>query len=100
MRTPVKTRARTGTVVRDRRPRNRSLGVELGRGQSVAATQAGRRSVAEGVPTARSAVALGARHGVELPIAREVAAILFEGRAPAAAVANLMERDLKAEQWR
>jgi len=80
--------------------RNRSLGVELGRGRSYAEAQAGRRTVAEGVNTARTAVALAERHGVELPIAREVAAILFSGRSPAQAVASLMERDLKAEQWR
>ncbi len=80
--------------------RNRSLGVELGRGRLYAEVQAGRRTVAEGVNTARTAVALAERHGVELPIAREVAAILFGGRTPAQAVASLMERDLKAEQWR
>jgi glycerol-3-phosphate dehydrogenase (NAD(P)+) len=45
-------------------------------------------------------VALGERHGVELPIAREVADVLFRGKAPRQAVADLMERDLKAEQWR
>jgi glycerol-3-phosphate dehydrogenase (NAD(P)+) len=55
--------------------------------------------VAEGVNTARSAVTLAERHGVELPIAREVAAVLFHGKSPAKAVADLMERDLKPEQW-
>lgn len=79
--------------------RNRSLGVEIGRGRSLAEATAGRPEVAEGVNTARNAVALGARHGVELPIAREVSAVLFEGRAPREAVAALMERDLKPEQW-
>ncbi len=80
--------------------RNRSLGVALGRGQSLAEAQAGKPSVAEGVNTARAAVALGARHGVDLPIASEVAAILFDGKAPRQALSDLMERDLKAEQWR
>ncbi len=80
--------------------RNRSLGVELGKGRTLEQAQAGKQSVAEGVPTARTAVALAARHGVELPIAREVAAILFEGKSPQRAVTALMERDLKAEQWR
>jgi len=80
--------------------RNRSLGVALGRGRSLAEEQAGRTSVAEGVNTARAAVALGERHGVELPIARQVAAILFEGKPPRQAIGDLMERDLKAEQWR
>lgn len=80
--------------------RNRSLGLELGRGRSLAEAQAGKSSVAEGVNTARTAVALGDRHGVELPIARQVAAILFEAKPPKQALAELMERDLKAEQWR
>lgn len=80
--------------------RNRTLGFELGRGKSFAEAQRGKRSVAEGVNTARSAVALGERHGVELPIAREVAAILFENKAPAQAVTDLMDRALKAEVWR
>ena len=80
--------------------RNRTLGFELGRGKSFAEAQRGKRSVAEGVNTARSAVALAERHGVELPIAREVAAILFEGKAPAQAVTDLMDRALKAEVWR
>jgi glycerol-3-phosphate dehydrogenase (NAD(P)+) len=80
--------------------RNRSLGVALGQGQTFAQAQAGKPTVAEGVNTTRTAVALGERHGVELPIAREVADVLFRGKAPRQAVADLMERDLKAEQWR
>ena len=80
--------------------RNHQLGVELGSGKRLEEALAGRASVAEGVNTARSAVTLGERHGVELPIAREVAAVLFHGKSPRRAVADLMERDLKAEQWR
>jgi glycerol-3-phosphate dehydrogenase (NAD(P)+) len=80
--------------------RNRSLGVELGRGVPLAQALAGRATVAEGVNTARAAVALGARHGVELPIAGQVAEVLFDGKPPRQAVAALMERELKAEQWR
>jgi glycerol-3-phosphate dehydrogenase (NAD(P)+) len=79
--------------------RNRGLGVELGRGTSLAQALAGKQTVAEGVNTARTAVALGERHGVELPIAREVADVLFRDKAPRQAIADLMERDLKAEQW-
>src|SRR5216110_2089203 len=80
--------------------RNHALGVELGRGRRLEDALAGRATVAEGVNTARAAVSLGERHGVELPIAREVAAVLFHGKSPGRAVADLMERDLKAEQWR
>jgi glycerol-3-phosphate dehydrogenase (NAD(P)+) len=80
--------------------RNRSLGVELGKGRSLAEVLAERRTVAEGVHTARAAVELGRRTGVELPIATEVSQILFGGKSPRRAIADLMERELKAEQWR
>jgi glycerol-3-phosphate dehydrogenase (NAD(P)+) len=80
--------------------RNRTLGIALGRGQSLADAQAGRSSVAEGVNTAKTAVALAERHKVELPISCQVADILFHGKAPRQAIGELMERDLKAEQWR
>jgi glycerol-3-phosphate dehydrogenase (NAD(P)+) len=85
----------TGTL-----SRNRSLGVELGRGRRLDDILASRRSVAEGVTTARTAVLLAERHGVELPIAREVSAILFQNKEPRQAIADLMERTLKPEQWR
>jgi glycerol-3-phosphate dehydrogenase (NAD(P)+) len=80
--------------------RNHTLGVALGRGQSLEEALAGRPTVAEGVNTARAAVALGERHGVELPIAQQVTEVLFHGKAPRQAIADLMERELKAEQWR
>lgn len=79
--------------------RNRSLGVELGRGRTLEDVLAKRLSVAEGVGTARAAVALAAEVGVELPIAREVACVLFEGKAPRQAIGELMERSLKSETW-
>ncbi len=80
--------------------RNHQLGIELGEGKPLEQALAGRAAVVEGVNTARSAVALAVRHAVELPIAREVAAVLFDRKAPAQAVADLMERELKPEHWR
>lgn len=80
--------------------RNRSLGLALAQGQTLEGYTARHRSVAEGVTTARSAVALGERHGVELPICQQVYQILFAGKAPADAVKDLMERAPKMEQWR
>lgn len=85
----------TGTL-----SRNRSLGVELARGRRLADVLAERRTVAEGVETARTAVDLGNRHGVELPIATEVTRVLFEDKPPRQAIQDLMERTPKAEQWR
>lgn len=77
--------------------RNRTLGVALGQGQTLEQALAGKAAVVEGVNTTRTAVALGERHGVELPIAREVSNILFEHKPPRQAIADLMERELKAE---
>jgi glycerol-3-phosphate dehydrogenase (NAD(P)+) len=77
----------TGTL-----SRNRALGMALARGESRADAQRATRMIAEGVPTVASALALAARHGVALPIATEVAAVLFEGKAPAGALASLLGR--------
>ncbi|MDH4131887.1 MAG: NAD(P)-dependent glycerol-3-phosphate dehydrogenase [Gemmatimonadota bacterium] len=80
--------------------RNRALGIALAKGDRYEDYIATHRTVAEGASTARAALALAARHGVELPICDQVACILFEGRPPRQAVAELMDRTLKAEQWR
>ncbi|MGH7520359.1 MAG: NAD(P)H-dependent glycerol-3-phosphate dehydrogenase [Gemmatimonadales bacterium] len=77
--------------------RNRTLGVALGQGQTLEQALAGKAAVVEGVNTTRTAVALGERHGVEMPIAREVANILFKSKPPRQAISDLMERELKAE---
>lgn len=77
--------------------RNRTLGVALGQGQSLEQALAGKAAVVEGVNTTRTAVALGERHGVELPISREVANVLFKNKPPRQAISDLMERELKAE---
>ena len=53
----------------------------------------------EGVGTARAAVKLAEQVGVELPIAREVARVLFEGKPLRQAIDQLMERSLKSETW-
>ena len=60
---------------------------------------ASRVTVAEGVRTAKAAVELGRRAGVELPIATEVSNILFAGKDPRQALRDLMEREPKAEHW-
>ncbi len=79
--------------------RNRSLGVALGRGQTLAEFQAGHRAVIEGIDTARAAVRMAARAGVEMPITAKVAECLFEAKPVRQAIAELMERTLKPEQW-
>lgn len=80
--------------------RNRALGAALAQGMSLAEYNATHRTVAEGANTAQAALALAARLGTELPICAQVASILFEGKPAGQAVADLMERTLKSEQWR
>jgi glycerol-3-phosphate dehydrogenase (NAD(P)+) len=77
--------------------RNRHVGIELGRGQPLAAILAGMRMVAEGVNTTRAALALGQSHGIELPITAEMAAVLEDRRSPAEAVDALMGRRQRPE---
>lgn len=78
--------------------RNRALGEAIGRGQTLEEAQANRETVAEGVGTARSALALARRTGVEMPIVLEVNRVLFERRPARQAIGDLMERELRAEQ--
>ena len=47
--------------------------------------------------TARVALALAERHHVEMPIVREVCAVLFDGKEPGRAVSELMERAARHE---
>lgn len=77
--------------------RNRSLGIEIGRGRPLAELLAARRTVAEGVATTRAALSLAARHGVEMPIASQVRDVLDGRRSPAEAVRDLLARPLKEE---
>jgi glycerol-3-phosphate dehydrogenase (NAD(P)+) len=80
--------------------RNRSLGVALAEGQSFDQYRAAHRSVAEGANTSLAGAALGRRLDIELPITEQVCAVLFQGKPPREAIAELMGRELKSEQWR
>jgi glycerol-3-phosphate dehydrogenase (NAD(P)+) len=82
----------TGTL-----SRNRHVGLELARGRPLKDVLAGMKMVAEGVRTTDAALALGARHGVELPIAGQVAELLAGRKDPRAAVYDLMLRPQRAE---
>jgi len=77
--------------------RNHTVGVRLGRGEGLDDILKAMHAVAEGVRTSRAALGLAERHGVEMPIVREVCAVLFERKPCARAVADLMERSAKAE---
>jgi glycerol-3-phosphate dehydrogenase (NAD(P)+) len=78
--------------------RNRRLGLALARGESLAEWQAGTRSVAEGVGTARAGLALARRAGVGTPVVAEVASVLFERKAPREALLALLSRSARSEE--
>lgn len=77
--------------------RNRRVGIELGRGRTLADILSSTKMVAEGVRTTGAALALGARHGVELPLAAQMSLVL-DGRTTAReAVEMLMLRPQRSE---
>lgn len=77
--------------------RNKRAGVLLGEGKSLKDTLSEVFLAVEGAYTARSALALANRHGVEMPITEEVINILYNGKDPESAVWALMARGKKAE---
>ncbi len=78
--------------------RNRSVGVELGRGRKLPEIIAGMHgTVAEGVFTTQAAVGLAQRHGVEIPITQQMFEILQNGKSPRDAIQELMTRRAKSE---
>jgi len=77
--------------------RNHSLGVELGRGRPIAEILGARRSVAEGVFSARATVTLAERLSVEMPIAQAVDAVVNREAGIAATIDDLLARPLKSE---
>jgi glycerol-3-phosphate dehydrogenase (NAD(P)+) len=80
-----------------RHSRNRGLGERLGRGESLETATAEMLGIAEGVPTTRSAFECARRASVSTPIIDQVYAMLFEGKAPRAALLDLMRRDPRPE---
>ncbi|MFI5070804.1 MAG: NAD(P)H-dependent glycerol-3-phosphate dehydrogenase, partial [Terriglobales bacterium] len=78
--------------------RNRSVGFELGQGRKLPdIIHAMHGMVAEGISTTQAAVGLADAHGIELPIASQMHAILHHGKSPTAAIHELMTRTVKSE---
>ena len=78
--------------------RNRQVGLALARGEALGDIVERLGHVAEGVMTAQVARALAERLGVDMPITREVAAVLHDAKSPRAAVNDLLARDIGAER--
>jgi glycerol-3-phosphate dehydrogenase (NAD(P)+) len=78
--------------------RNRSVGVELGRGKRLPEIIAAMHGmVAEGVFTTSAAVGLAHARSVEMPITEQMHAILHQGKSPREAIQDLMSRSGKSE---
>ena len=77
--------------------RNRRVGRGLGAGRPLDEVLAGMNAVAEGIRTTGAALALGARHDVELPITAQMAEVLSGRRTPRAALEELMLRRQRSE---
>jgi glycerol-3-phosphate dehydrogenase (NAD(P)+) len=78
--------------------RNRSVGVELGRGRQLPEILAGMHGmVAEGIFTTTAAIGLARASNIEMPITEQMYAILHEGKSPQDAIYELMTRSSKSE---
>jgi glycerol-3-phosphate dehydrogenase (NAD(P)+) len=78
--------------------RNRRAGILIGQGKSLETALKEVQMVVEGVVTAKAAYGLAKRYNVEMPISTEMYRILFEGKAVAVAVDDLMGRGKTAEK--
>jgi glycerol-3-phosphate dehydrogenase (NAD(P)+) len=78
--------------------RNRHVGEQLGRGQTLKQITSSTQMIAEGISSTKSAFECARRLNVETPIIDQVYALLYQGKAPAQAMQELLERDQKAEQ--
>lgn len=83
--------------------RNRKAGYLIGQGKSVQEAMDEVKMVVEGVYSAKAAAKLAEKYQVSMPIVEEVNKVLFEGKAPARAVDDLMMRESRSEnhalQW-
>ena len=79
--------------------RNRYVGEQIGKGNTLESVLANMTMVAEGIRTCKSTYDLAQKYNVEMPICSEVYGILFENKEPIHAMTDLMNRDVKPEIW-
>ncbi len=77
--------------------RNRSVGIRIGKGESLSSILSGMKMVAEGVVTTKSVHAIAEEKNIYMPITGVVYSVLYEGLKPADAIIKLLERDIKDE---
>jgi glycerol-3-phosphate dehydrogenase (NAD(P)+) len=77
--------------------RNRTVGIELGKGRALPDILSGMHGVAEGVGTSGALLVLARQNKIDLPITEQVDAILNRGKHPRDAIREIMERPQKRE---
>ena len=77
--------------------RNRTFGVNLGRGLSVEETIAATKQTCEGFKSCQPILDLGRAHGVDMPITEQVVQVVHHGQSPRAMASAFMSRDTKGE---
>ena len=77
--------------------RNRRAGILIGQGKTMQEAMDEVKMVVEGVYSAKAAMELSRKYGVDVPIIEQVNLVLFEGKPAAEAVKDLMLRDKKIE---
>ncbi|MCQ9205761.1 MAG: NAD(P)-dependent glycerol-3-phosphate dehydrogenase [Omnitrophica bacterium] len=78
--------------------RNRLVGEQIGKGKKITEITKKMKMVAEGVETVKSALSLSKKLKVDMPITKEVYSVLYRGKSPKKAAADLMNRPLKMEK--
>lgn len=77
--------------------RNRRVGEQLGRGKALPEITSSMQTVAEGIPTTKSAYECARKLKIDTPIVDQVYAMLYEEKTPDQALQELLQRDQKAE---
>ena len=77
--------------------RNRQTGIDLASGKTLEQITSGTHLVSEGIRNSLAVSRLAAARGVDMPITRQMAAVMYEGKDPRRAVEELMTRELKSE---
>jgi glycerol-3-phosphate dehydrogenase (NAD(P)+) len=78
--------------------RNRRVGERLGRGETVEQIRASTHTVAEGIPTAKSAFECARKLQIETPIIDQIYSVVHQGKRPDQAMQELLGRDQKSER--
>ena len=79
--------------------RNRTVGIQLGQGKTIEEILGSMSAVAEGVKTAQSVHDLALKMKVDMPICEAVYQVIYERKTPQQALADLMGRELKRENF-